>query len=244
MEIEATNKKDKDLIKWAVVLSDIHKSFGEKELRFEVLHGINLKVKRGELLMLVGPSGSGKTTLISIIAGILSFDKGTCHLFEQSLHTLTDKEKTSFRAKNLGYVFQAFNLIPMLTAAENVSIPLLLNGIKKEKALSISRERLSQFGLKDKTEILPTRLSGGEQQRVAIARAVIHNPKLILCDEPTSALDHENGQKVLSHLRTIVDQEKKGLIVVTHDQRIFEYADRIIELEDGRIANDKINGRA
>ncbi len=231
----------KDLTRWAVVLSDIHKSFGKNELRFEVLHSIHLKVQKGELLMLVGPSGSGKTTLISIIAGILSFDKGSCHLFGQSLNALNDKEKTSFRLKNLGYVFQAFNLIPMLTAAENVSIPLLLNGIKKNQALSISRDRLSQFGLKDKTEMLPTKLSGGEQQRVAIARAVIHNPRLILCDEPTSALDYENGKKILSHLRSIVDQEKKGLIIVTHDQRIFEYADRIIELEDGRIAKEANN---
>lgn len=227
--------------KVAVKCSKIHKSFGEGNLRFEVLHGVDLEVKRGELLMLVGPSGSGKTTLISIIAGILSYDEGECVIFDRNLNEMSDSEKTMFRGKNLGYVFQAFNLIPMLSNAENVSIPLLLNGVERHEALNQAKERLAQFGLEDKVTAYPPKLSGGQQQRVAIARAVIHNPDLIVCDEPTSALDHENGQLVLSHLREIVSKENRALIVVTHDSRIFDYADRIVHMEDGLITETKYN---
>jgi putative ABC transport system ATP-binding protein len=227
--------------KVAVKCSQIRKSFGLGNLRFEVLHGIDLEVKSGELLMLVGPSGSGKTTLISIIAGILSHDNGHCELFGKDLDTFSDSEKTKFRGENLGFVFQSFNLIPMLSNSENVAIPLLLNHMDRHEAIKLAEERLDQFGLGDKVGNFPAQLSGGQQQRVAIARAVIHNPKLIVCDEPTSALDHENGALVLNHLREIVDKENRALIVVTHDSRIFDYADRIVHLEDGNIASEKTN---
>ncbi len=225
----------------AVKCSQIRKSFGTGDLRFEVLHGIDLEVKAGELLMLVGPSGSGKTTLISIIAGILSHDNGHCELFGNNIDAFSDSEKTKFRGENLGFVFQSFNLIPMLSNSENVVIPLLLNHMERHEAMKLAQERLDQFGLGDKVDNFPAQLSGGQQQRVAIARAVIHNPKLIVCDEPTSALDHENGALVLNHLREIVDKENRALIVVTHDSRIFDYADRIVHLEDGNIASEKTN---
>lgn len=224
----------------AVKCSKIKKSFGEGNLRFEVLHGIDLEVKSGELLMLVGPSGSGKTTLISILAGILSHDDGECFLFGQNIDTLSDGERTKFRGENIGYVFQAFNLIPMLSNKENVAIPLLLNNMERKEAVKQAEERLIQFGLGEKVDASPKQLSGGEQQRVAIARAVIHNPRLIVCDEPTSALDHENGMLVLNHLRDIVDKENRALIVVTHDSRIFDFADRIVQMEDGNIAIAKV----
>ncbi|MEM8727705.1 MAG: ABC transporter ATP-binding protein [Chlamydiota bacterium] len=222
----------------AVKCSKIKKSFGQGNLRFEVLHGIDLEVKSGELLMLVGPSGSGKTTLISILAGILSQDAGECFLFGQNIDTLSDKEKTEFRGENIGYVFQAFNLIPLLSNRENVAIPLLINKMERGQAFNRAEERLIQFGLGDKVKADPTQLSGGQQQRVAIARAVVHHPRLIVCDEPTSALDHESGMLVLNHLRDIVDRENRALIVVTHDSRIFDFADRIVRLEDGNIVEN------
>jgi putative ABC transport system ATP-binding protein len=219
----------------AVSLKNVKKSYGKGNLRFEVLHQVNLEVKHNELLMLVGPSGSGKTTLISIIAGILGYDEGECTIFGQNFGDLSDDEKTEFRKQHIGYVFQSFNLIPMLTAAENISIPLLLGGMKREEALQAAKIRLEQFGLKKRADAYPNELSGGEQQRIAIARAVIHSPELIVCDEPTSALDQESGQLILSHLREIVSKEHKALVVVTHDSRIFDFADRIAYLEDGHI---------
>lgn len=225
----------------AVKCQKIRKSFGEGDLRVEVLHGIDLEVQSGELLMLVGPSGSGKTTLISIIAGILSHDNGTCELFGQDIDALSDAEKTKFRGENIGYLFQSFNLIPMLNNTENVVIPLLLNHVDRKMAMKQAVERLNQFGIGDKVNNFSRDLSGGQQQRVAIARAVIHNPRLIICDEPTSALDHENGMLVLTHLREIVDKENRALIVVTHDPRIFDFADRILHIEDGQIASEKNN---
>lgn len=221
----------------AVICRNLHKTFGKGPLSVEVLHGVDLEVKPGELLMIVGPSGSGKTTLISIIAAILSYEEGECFVFDKPLSTLSKEALTDFRSKYLGYVFQAFNLIPMLSAAENTAIPLLINCVKREEALQIARERLTQFGLKEHINRYPSELSGGQQQRIAIARAVIHKPKLVVCDEPTSALDLENGLLILSHLRHIVDHENCALIVVTHDPRIFEFADRIVKIEDGRIIN-------
>ncbi|MEM7175209.1 MAG: ABC transporter ATP-binding protein [Chlamydiota bacterium] len=221
----------------AVICRNVQKTFGSGTLSVKVLHGVDLEVNSGELLMLVGPSGSGKTTLISIITGILSYEQGECIIFNNNLSTLSDKELTQFRGEHLGYVFQAFNLIPMLTAAENTAIPLLINNADRDESVQKARERLAQFGLEDHVDRYPSELSGGQQQRVAIARAVIHNPKLVVCDEPTSALDQENGALVLSHLRHIVDQENCALIVVTHDSRIFEFADRIVRIEDGKITD-------
>jgi len=226
----------------AVICRNIQKTFGTGTLSIEVLHGIDLEVKPGELLMLVGPSGSGKTTLISIITGTLSYEGGECIVFNKNLKTLSDKELTQFRGKYIGYVFQTFNLIPMLTAAENTAIPLLINHTERNEALQKARDRLIRFGLEDHVNRYPAELSGGQQQRIAIARAVIHNPKLIVCDEPTSALDQENGMLVLSHLRHIVDNENCALIVVTHDSRIFEFADRIIKIEDGKITHQSDSG--
>ena len=218
-----------------VSLEKVNKFFGKETLRCHVLYDIDLNLQAGELLMLVGPSGSGKTTLLSIIAGILPCDSGVCKLFGQEWHKMNEKEKTHFRGQQIGYVFQSFNLIPMLTSEENAAIPLLIGNTQHTQALQKAKKRLAQFGLEDKATTYPPYLSGGEQQRVAIARAVIHNPQLILCDEPTSALDHENGRRILRYLRRIVDQEKKGLIIVTHDARIFDFADRIIYMEDGAI---------
>ena len=199
------------------------------------LNGVDLEIKMGELMMLVGPSGCGKTTLISVIAGILDQDEGDCEVFGENLLMLKNSEKLGFRAKNIGFVFQAFNLLPSLTAAENVSVPLIINGTKRAEAERKAAHILDQVGLGGRTDSLPSQLSGGQQQRVAIARALVHDPRLIVCDEPTSALDHETGHTVMELLKEVALHRDRALVIVTHDARIFNFADRIAAMDDGHI---------
>lgn len=219
----------------AVECRAIKKTYGTGTSRVEALRGVDLTIQRGELRLLMGPSGSGKTTLISIIAGILTQDAGQCMVLGTDLNHLADREKTHFRAGHIGFAFQIFNLIPMLTNEENVSIPLLLNGVKRSEALDKSKQLLSDLGLGDKIGTFPPDLSGGQQQRVAIARALIHDPPLIVCDEPTSFLDHKSGTKIMELIQEMVKKRKVTVIVVTHDQRILPFADKVDSLEDGRI---------
>jgi putative ABC transport system ATP-binding protein len=219
----------------AILCRGVTKSYGSKDNLTLALRGIDLEVRAGELFMLVGPSGCGKTTLISVIAGILEHDEGECLIFNNDLQHMDDMERTSYRGKNVGFVFQAYNLIPTLTITENVSIPLLLNGSQRIEAEARAREVLTQVGLAHKLETLPTELSGGQQQRVAIARALVHNPRLIVCDEPTSALDHTTGGEIMELFRKEALQGGRTLVIVTHDSRIFQYADRIGVMDDGKI---------
>lgn len=219
----------------SVTCRNLKKTYGEGPSSVEALRGIDLDVKDGELLMLMGPSGSGKTTLISIISGILSQTDGECKVGDVEWTKLSPLEQAKFRGTRVGFVFQTFNLIPMLTCTENIAIPLVLNGMDREKAEEKARQLLVEVGIGEKAEITPDLISGGQQQRVAIARGVIHDPDLIVCDEPTSYLDHETGLKIIKILRAIVKDRKKTLILVTHDARILEFADRIAKIEDGRI---------
>jgi putative ABC transport system ATP-binding protein len=214
---------------------NVVKSYGTGSSKVMALRGIDLEVRRGELLMLVGPSGCGKTTLISVIAGILNQDSGDCRVLGEDLLAMGQRRKTRFRGENVGFVFQAFNLLPSLSAAENAAVPLLINGISRGKAIARAKEMLARVGLGERTHSLPSQLSGGQQQRVAIARALVHEPKLIVCDEPTSALDHDTGHNVMGLLREVALGEGRSLVIVTHDARIFEFADRIAHMDDGRI---------
>jgi len=219
----------------AVHCRGVTKTYGAGDTRVTALRGVDLDVKNGELMMLVGPSGCGKTTLISVIAGILDQDDGQCLVFDQSLRQMPNLQKTRYRGRTIGFVFQVFNLLPTLTAAENVAIPLLINGVGRAESLRHARAMLDRVRIGDRAASLPAQLSGGQQQRVAIARSMIHNPRLIVCDEPTSSLDHETGQKVMELLREVAKGEDRALIVVTHDPRIFGFADRIAKMDDGMI---------
>ncbi len=220
---------------FAVHCRGVTKTYGTGDARVMALRGIDLDVRRGELLMLVGPSGCGKTTLISVIAAILSQDSGNCEVLGRDLKNMDQNERTRFRGVSIGFVFQLFNLLPALNAVENVSVPLLINGISRKNAETRASEILAEVDLGTRLSALPTQLSGGQQQRVAVARALVHNPKLIVCDEPTSSLDHETGRSVMNVLRGIAKSPDRALIVVTHDPRIFEFADRIAHMDDGKI---------
>ncbi len=219
----------------AVVCAGLRKCYGEGATAVHALRGVDLTVQRGELLMLVGPSGCGKTTLISVMAGILDPTEGNCRILGQDMTTLAPRPRAAFRARSIGFVFQAYNLNPALTAAENVSVPLRICGAPLREAMRKAEAALDLVGLGDKAESAPGDLSGGQQQRVAIARALVHQPQLIVCDEPTSALDHANGQRVMELLRRVGTVDGRALVIVTHDARIFEFADRIAELDDGRV---------
>jgi putative ABC transport system ATP-binding protein len=219
----------------AVRCHGITKSFPAGDGVVEVLHGVDFEVPAGELTMLVGPSGCGKTTLISIIAGILSPTKGTVETCGRSITQLSDAEKVAFRRKAIGFVFQQYNLLPALTSAENAAIPLVAAGVPMATAAKEAGAILERIGMGEHLDKLPSQLSGGQQQRVAIARAIVHAPRLIVCDEPTAALDAEAGQTVLQILQQAALAPDRAVIVVTHDNRIYRFADRIAAMEDGRI---------
>jgi len=219
----------------AVRCRGLTKTYGTGDASVMALRGIDLDVLRGELLMVVGPSGCGKTTLISVVAAILGQDSGECQVLGRDLKNMGAKERTQFRGESIGYVFQMFNLLPALSAVENVSLPLLINGAPRREAESRAEEALETVGLGARRDALPSHLSGGQQQRVAIARALVHNPKLIVCDEPTSNLDHVAGRSMMELLRSAARNPERALVVVTHDPRIFDFADRIAHMDDGKI---------
>jgi len=219
----------------AVSCQGVTKSYGSGEAKVAALRGLDLEVKRGELLMVVGPSGCGKTTLLSVIATILSHDAGQCHVLGRDVQGMDERERAYFRRKSIGFVFQLFNLLPALTAVENVAVPLLIEGGSWDDATARAQKIIEAVGLATRPHSLPAKLSGGEQQRVAIARALVHDPALIVCDEPTSNLDHETGRAVMEVLRGAGKTPNRTIIVVTHDERIFEFADRIARMDDGKI---------
>jgi putative ABC transport system ATP-binding protein len=213
----------------------VDKSFGRGEARTVVLKKTDFVAETGRLTMLVGPSGCGKTTLLSIIAGTLHADGGAIEVLGQRLDKMGANAVAKFRSRNLGFIFQQFNLIPTLTAAENVSVPLVIQGFGYRHAERKAREVLDWVGLSDHVNFLPAKMSGGQQQRVAIARALVHEPPIILCDEPTSSLDSENGQHVMTLLRKAATQKDRLVLVVTHDNRTYGFADHMSEMEDGKI---------
>lgn len=219
----------------AVHIKGIVKSFGDGSARLTVLKDISLETRVGEIMMLVGPSGCGKTTLISIMAGTLKADQGEVEVFGEKLHKLSNRQVTRFRAQNIGFIFQQFHLIPTLDIVQNASVPLLIQGKSTRFAEKKAREALTKVGLGDRLHHRPNQLSGGQQQRVAIARALVHEPRLIICDEPTAALDAENGHLVMELFENVARTPGRSVVIVTHDNRIFKHADRIAQMDDGRI---------
>ncbi len=213
----------------------ISKHYGEEETLVKALQDINIDIFPGQLTLLVGPSGSGKTTLLSIITNILTADKGELTILDQDMSRLNEEQKAAFCLKHLGIVFQSLFLIPTLTAAENVALPLLLDGHTQEESLDKAIDILKRMKIIHHADISPANLSRGQQQRIAIARAMVNNATIIVCDEPTSALDQHSGLAVMELLHEVASNSSKAVIVVTHDHRTFPYADRIINMSDGQI---------
>jgi len=219
----------------AISCRGLTKDFGEGETRVRVLHGLDLDVPLGGITMLAGESGCGKTTLLSVVAGLLNPTDGELTVLGENLRALTGEAAVVFRRKNLGFIFQQYNLLPTLSAVENAAVPLLAAGVHWNGAIKQARAALGKLELGHRADSRPAHLSGGQQQRVAIARALIHNPRLILCDEPTAALDGKTGHSVMKMLSAVAVQSDRAVVVVTHDQRIYDFAQRIAHMEDGRI---------
>jgi putative ABC transport system ATP-binding protein len=222
----------------AISVRQISRDFEAGGQVLRVLHSIDADIRTGELTYLVGESGSGKTTMISIIAGILYPTEGSVSVFGTDIYALSDNDLVRFRLANIGFIFQQYNLIPSLSAAENASVPLVAAGVARGEALDRSMAILEKLNMTDQAQKFPNQLSGGQQQRVAIARALVHEPRLIVCDEPTAALDAKSGRRVMDLLREVALSPDRSVIIVTHDNRIFDLADRILTMEDGRITRD------
>ena len=220
----------------AVQAVALNKWFGDGEAKTFAVKDVSFEAYFGEVLYIVGPSGSGKTTLLSIISGILRPNAGQVMVEGQDLWSLSDDAIANFRLDKVGFVFQDYHLFPRLTTAENVAIPLILKKVNWSEALREAAAYLEIVGLGDKTNLPPVKLSGGEQQRVAIARAMVSHPDILIFDEPTASLDGDTGKRIVSFIKEKILNDKRCIIIVTHDSRIFEYADRIMNMEDGEIS--------
>ena len=214
----------------AIVATDLTKYFGEGEARVIAVHGVGLVAHFGEMLFIVGPSGSGKTTMLSMISGILRPNAGKVTVKGADIWTLSNDQLADFRLNTIGFVFQDYHLFPRLTTAENVAIPLILKQHNWDESITEAKKYLEIVGLKNRSEILPVKLSGGEQQRVAIARAIISKPEILIFDEPTASLDGDTGRMIIAFVKEKILNEKRCILIVTHDERIIEYADRIMHM--------------
>ncbi len=219
----------------AIIATAVEKGFGTGEARAQVLRGADFRAEAGKLTFLTGPSGCGKTTLISILAAMLTPDSGEVEVFGTRLAGLAGRRLTRFRGQTVGFVFQQFNLLPALDAADNAAVPLVVQGMSPTAARRKGCELLERLGLGAALTKFPPQMSGGQQQRVAIARALIHEPQLVVCDEPTASLDAASGRAVMELLRDVAVRPDRAAIVVTHDDRIYPFADRIAVMADGRV---------
>jgi len=225
-------------------MEHITKHFGAPDNRTYALRDVSLSVRAGEVLLLMGPSGSGKTTLLSIMGCILQPSEGTITINGQDVGKLKNKDLGKLRLDNLGFVFQEYNLFPTLNAVNNVQVALNLRGMHKRDSEHIAMDALGKVGLADKAKAMPETMSGGQKQRLAIARSLAGQPKVILADEPTAALDSENGRMVVQLMSTLAKEDGRAVVIVTHDPRVLEFADRVVTIEDGQLYEKNTNGDA
>ncbi|MGE0826194.1 MAG: ABC transporter ATP-binding protein [Candidatus Binatia bacterium] len=226
----------------AISAHELVKWFGEGELRTYAVRDVSFEAYFGEILYIVGPSGSGKTTLLSLLAGILRPNAGLVKVKDIDLWSLTDNQIAEFRLTSMGFVFQDYHLFPRLTTVENVAIPLILQKRDWGESVTAAMRYLDIVGLKDRAHLPPVKLSGGEQQRVAIARAIVSGPDILIFDEPTASLDGDTGRRIIEFVKTNILTATRCILIVTHDNRIFEYANRIMTMEDGKITGIEKGG--
>ena len=219
----------------AIRANELVKWFGEGDAKTFAIRGVSFEASFGEMLYIEGPSGSGKTTLLSMISGILRPNSGSVTVKDRDIWSLPADQLAHFRLNTIGFVFQDYHLFPRLTTAENVAIPLILKKQDWDESLRLALQYLEIVGLKERAQLPPVKLSGGEQQRVAIARAIVSAPDILIFDEPTASLDGDTGKRILEFVKSHILNERRSILVVTHDSRIFPYADRIIRMEDGKI---------
>lgn len=218
--------------------SDVWKLYASGETTIEAVRGVNVSLEVGEMVAIMGPSGCGKTTLLNVLSGIDVPSAGNVVVNGQPLFGISDNERTIMRSHYLGFIFQDFNLLPVLSAVENVELPLLLLGNSAGEARQRAQQALADVGLGDRSQHRPAELSGGQQQRVAVARAIVHRPAVVLCDEPTGNLDSRTSAEVLDLLKRINTEHKTTFLIVTHDASIAELCDRVLHMEDGIIISD------
>lgn len=219
----------------AMEANELVKWFGEGDAKTYAVRGVSFAAYFGEMLYIEGPSGSGKTTLLSMISGILRPNSGAVSVETKDIWSMSSDQLADFRLNKVGFVFQDYHLFPRLTTVENVAIPLILKKVNWNEALDTAMRYLEIVGLKERAHLPPVKLSGGEQQRVAIARAIASSPDILIFDEPTASLDGDTGRRIVDFVKNNILNEKRCIIIVTHDSRIFEYADRIMKMADGKI---------
>jgi putative ABC transport system ATP-binding protein len=225
----------------AISAERLSKVFGEGEARTVAVDDVSLDIRLGQMLYIVGPSGSGKTTLLSMVSGILRPSSGRVLVKGVDIWALSASEDARFRLANIGFVFQDYHLFPRLTTAENVAIPLILRGVRWDEALATATQYLDIVGLKNRCDLPPVKLSGGEQQRVAIARAIVTQPDILILDEPTASLDGDTGRNIVSFVKTNLLSPTRAIVIVTHDARIYEFASSILHMEDGKLSSREDN---
>jgi ABC-type lipoprotein export system ATPase subunit len=221
----------------------VQKVYAAGGLRVRALRGVDLGVRRGEMVAIMGPSGSGKTTLLNVLSGLDDLSDGEVYVDGEDIKGMSDRRRTRFRAQKMGFIFQSYNLIPVLSAIENIELPLLVAGKKAKKARQWAQDALEMVGLADQAKKRPAEMSGGQQQRITVARSLVNNPAIVWADEPTGALDSETSKGIMDLLVRMNEQEQQTFVLVTHDAAVAARAHRTIRMRDGRIASDESNGK-
>ena len=220
---------------------DVHKTYDTGKIKVKALQGVNLKIEKGEMIAIMGPSGCGKTTLLNCLSGLDDLTEGTVIIEEQDVHAMKDNPRTEYRAKKMGFIFQSFNLLPVLTALENVELPLLVTGLTNKEAREKGEKALALVGLTEWKDHKPSELSGGQQQRVTIARSLVNNPTIVWADEPTGNLDSKNSQEIMDLILKLNKDNDQTFVIVTHDPAIGKMCQRIVEMKSGLIERELSN---